>query len=131
MDARKTQQQKMSQDSDETTSSVSSSPTSMCSLMNIEVNYSTDSELKKIESELSIVRIQLKKNESELTREMNKLNTNNLQMERHGINLIEWENCMKLKMNQIDQFVESFKMQVHYSNETQLNKQLVSWGISI
>lgn len=124
MDAKKTQ--KMGQDSDEATSSVSSSPTSMCSLMNIEVNYSTDSELKKIESELAIVRIQLKKNESELTREMNKLNTNNLQMERHGINLIEWENCMKLKMSQIDQFVESFKMQVHYSNEVQLNKQLVS-----
>lgn len=85
MDTGKTQNQKMSQDSDEVTSSVSSSPTSLCSLMNIEVSYSTDSELKKIESELSIVRNQLKKNKAELTREMNKLNANNAQMERHGI----------------------------------------------
>jgi hypothetical protein len=125
-------QQKTSQDSDEAFSSVSSSPSAISSVMNIEVGYSTDSaeferaRTSQIETELSIVRSQMKKNEAEITREMNKLNTNNSQMERHGINLIEWENCMKMKLHQMNQFVENFKMQVHYSNEKQLNKQLVS-----
>ena len=125
-------QQKTSQDSDEAFSSVSSSPSAISTVMNIEVGYSTDSaeferaRTSQIETELSIVRSQMKKNEAEITREMNKLNTNNSQMERHGINLIEWENCMKMKLHQMNQFVENFKMQVHYSNEKQLNKQLVS-----
>ena len=39
--------------------------------------------------------------------------------------LFEWENMINLKMNQLTIFVENFKLNVFYSNETQLNKLLV------
>ncbi len=124
------------QDSDEVSSVGSSISPALSYLNNVETNCSTDStdfeklsptnRQKNIEEELNTVRLQLIKTEQELTRETNKLNSNNLQMERHGINLIEWENNMNMKINQIKQYVDNFKLNVHYSNEAQLNKQLVS-----
>ena len=39
--------------------------------------------------------------------------------------LFEWENMVNLKTNQLTIFVENFKLNVFYSNDTQLNKLLV------
>ncbi len=124
------------QDSDELSSVGSPVSINLSYLNNAEINYSTDStgfdklsprnNQKKIEEELNTIRLQVIKTEQELSRETHKLNSNNLQMERNGINLIEWENLMNSKLIQIKKYVETFKQNVHYSNEFQLNKQLVS-----
>ncbi len=86
-----------------TTSSVSSSPNSLAGSSNnssdymyyVNTNADTNSptlsphfqgtKVESLDLELKHIRAQLNKNEMELSRENNKQNVNNLQIERHGI----------------------------------------------
>lgn len=87
-------------------------------------NTESRSKLESLENELKDVRLKISKLECELNKEKSKLITSNLSIQRHSVNLFEWENMVNLKTNQLTIFVENFKLNVFYSNDTQLNKLL-------